>query len=137
MAMLLHKLRLSSRQNEKSAKLYEFYRDNIHSDLICVANYLNKMSMQCNIFSYYSTSILVLSSIYASTAFFKHAKSLHTADRNHLVYWLRHTVFDIVNEENMILKNQIDGLSEVNKGTTGDVYYYQHNPKFIEQIAMD
>jgi hypothetical protein len=45
MTMLLHKLRVSARQNENSAKLFEFYRTCIHSDLTRMANYLNKMSM--------------------------------------------------------------------------------------------
>jgi len=52
----------------------------------------------------------VLASLYAATAFIKHSKHVNNETRQSLVYWIRHTVFEIINDENLIIKNKLIGL---------------------------
>jgi len=63
---------------------------------------LIKMSVQCLDFVHYSQSILVISAIYASTAFLKHSQEFNGEDTNKFINEVRKIIFQVIEEE----KNQ-------------------------------
>ena len=54
---------------------------------------LIKMAIQCIDFVHYSQSILVISSIYASTAFLKHSEDYNGEDTNKVINEVRKIIF--------------------------------------------
>lgn len=60
---------------------------------------LIKMAVQCIDFVHYSYSILVISSIYASTAFLKHSEEHAGEDTNKFINEVRKIIFQIIEEE--------------------------------------
>ena len=60
---------------------------------------LIKMAMQCIDFVHYSHSTLVISAIYASTAFLKHSEEYNGEDTNKFIDEVRKIIFQIIEEE--------------------------------------
>lgn len=58
-----------------------------------------KMSIQCNDFQSYSPSILVIASLYASTAFVKHSKTYKGDFTNKFCQYIRQIIFEILQED--------------------------------------
>lgn len=54
---------------------------------------LIKMAVQCLDFVHYSQSILVISAVYASTAFLKHSEDYNGEDTNKFINEVRKIIF--------------------------------------------
>jgi hypothetical protein len=100
---------------------------------------LIKMSMQCLDFSSYSPSIVTLSSIFASTAFVKHAKTLKNNHTTMFCKLVRKIIFEILSEELEEQTKAIQSYHSTNViiDNVKENYLNQHTSKFVEQIAMD
>ena len=70
---------------------------------------LIKMSIQCNDFSSYSPSIVVLASLYASTAFVKHSKTYRGETATTFCTQMRLIIFQLLEQE---LETQNSNLSQ-------------------------
>jgi len=91
---------------------------------------------------HYSHSILVISAIYASTAFLKHSQEFNGEDTNKFINELRKIIFQVIEEER---NQQASFLPHVLKDYDIDempehkikIYQSQYNLKFIEKVAID
>ena len=103
---------------------------------------LIKMAMQNIQFIHYSCSILVLSAIYASTAFLKHSQEFGGDDTNKLIEEVRKVIFQIIEEERFQQKNffpQVlkDNGAESMPAYKIKMYQSQFDLRFIEKIAIE
>lgn len=64
-----------------------------------MAMLLMKMAIQCIDFALYSSSTIVISSIYASTAFLKNSKYYEGQDTNKFIIEVRKIIFQVLDEE--------------------------------------
>ena len=92
---------------------------------------LIKMSVQCIDFSLYSPSVMVVSALYAATAFVKHSKTFSSEQTNQFCSFVRAQLFEILEED---FEHQQICLS---KEMCADDYLEQLCPEFVEHIAMD
>ena len=92
---------------------------------------LIKMAVQCIDFSMYSPSVLVISSLYAATAFVKHSKTFSSEQTNHFCSFVREQLINILEDD---FDHQQINLS---KEMCTEEYLEQLCPEFVEHIAMD
>jgi len=64
-----------------------------------MAMVLVKMAMQCQDFGHYSPSVVVMASVYASTAFLKHSSAYRSEYTTRFCTGVRKIIFDILAEE--------------------------------------
>jgi hypothetical protein len=100
---------------------------------------LVKMSLQCLDFCAYSPSIVVLSSLYASTAFVKHSKTYRGDFTSKFCQLVRKVIFDLLTEEVEEQKKSVENSYIKNKiiENVSENFMHQHTSQFVEQIAMD
>lgn len=80
---------------------------------------------------------MVLSALYASTAFVKHSKQYRGEETNKFCQCIRSIIFDLLLKEQSYLETKI---VQNNKPVDSDVlakYINQHTSTFVERIAMD
>ena len=103
---------------------------------------LVKMALQSLQFINYSYSILVLSAIYASTAFLKHSQEFNGEDTNKFIEEVRKVIFQIIEEERCQQKNFFPRILKDNNmqdlpAYKVKLYQSQFDLRFIEKIAID
>lgn len=86
------------REENTEANFIE-YGNQLIQPLSAMTMMLVKMSLQCLDFCNYSQSIIVLASLYASTAFVKHSKTYRGDFTNRFCQYVRRIIFEILQDD--------------------------------------
>ena len=135
---MLHNFRRVDKEGDEFIKKSRMLMEKISS----MSLLLIKMAVQCSDFMLYSQPILVISAIYASTAFLKHSSVYQGSDCDKFINEVRKIIFQVIGEEkNQHMKFIPQTLQDYEIPPIPEqklkLYQCQFNAKFIEKLTID